>query len=101
VSVTPAYRVRFTRQAEKDIAKLSPRLRAKLIDIIRNRLAPDPRSGKPLVGPLKGCWSMRLSYQDRIVYRIEEDELLVLVLRTHALWGMISIEALGEAMELR
>jgi mRNA-degrading endonuclease RelE of RelBE toxin-antitoxin system len=49
------YRVRFTRQAEKDISKLSPKLRAKLKDIVRNRLALEPYSGKPLVGPLKGC----------------------------------------------
>lgn len=87
MTATPAYRVRFTRQAEKDIAKLSPRLRAKLMDIIRNRLAPDPHSGKPLVGSLKGCWSMRLSYQDRIVYRIEDDELVVLVLRARTHYG--------------
>lgn len=84
---SPIYRVRFTRQAEKDIGKLSPKLRAKLKDIIRNRLAPDPHSGKPLVGPLKGCWSMRLSYQDRIVYRIEASELIVLVLRARTHYG--------------
>ena len=87
MTADPAYRVRFTRQAEKDIAKLSPRLRAKLMDIIRNRLAPDPHSGKPLVGPLKGCWSMRLSYQDRIVYRIEDHALVVLVLRARTHYG--------------
>lgn len=81
------YRVRFTRQAEKDIAKLTAKLRAKLKDIVRNRLAVDPRSGKPLTGPLKGYWSMRLSYQDRIVYRIQEDELVVMVLRARTHYG--------------
>lgn len=75
------YRVRFTRQAEKDIAKLTEKLRAKLKDIVRNRLAVDPHSGKPLVGPLKGYWSARLTYQDRIVYRIDDDELVVIVVR--------------------
>jgi Txe/YoeB family toxin of toxin-antitoxin system len=87
VSESRTYRIRFTRQAEKDIAKLSPRLREKLKEIVRNRLAVDPYSGKPLVGPLKGCWSMRLSYQDRIVYRIEDDALLVLVLRARTHYG--------------
>ncbi len=87
MNATRLYRVRFTRQAEKDIARLSPKLRAKLKDIIRNRLAPDPYSGKPLTGPLKGCWSMRLSYQDRIVYRIEDDELVILVLRARTHYG--------------
>ena len=75
------YRVRFTRQAEKDIAKLSPKLRTKLKDIVRNRLALEPYSGKPLVGPLKGYYSVRLSYQDRVVYSIHDDELTVIVIR--------------------
>ena len=83
----PTYRVRFTRQAEKDVARLTPKLRAKLMDLIRHRLVPDPYSGKPLVGPLKGCWSLRLSYQDRIVYSIHDDVLLVLVLRARTHYG--------------
>jgi Txe/YoeB family toxin of toxin-antitoxin system len=81
------YRVRFTRQAEKDIAKLTDKLRAKLKDIVRNRLAVDPYSGKPLTGPLKGHWSMRLSYQDRIVYSIQEDDLVVIVVRARTHYG--------------
>lgn len=81
------YRVRFTRQAEKDIAKLTEKLRAKLKDIVRNRLAVYPHAGKPLTGPLKGCWSMRLSYQDRIVYSIQDDELVVIVVRARTHHG--------------
>ena len=81
------YRVRFTRQAEKDIAKLSPKLRTKLKDIVRNRLALEPYSGKPLVGPLKGYYSVRLSYQDRVVYSIHDDELTVIVIRARTHYG--------------
>ena len=81
------YRVRFTRQAQKDIAKLTSRLRDKLKDIVRNRLATDPYSGKPLVGPLKGYYSVRLSYQDRILYSIHDDELVVLVVRARTHYG--------------
>jgi addiction module RelE/StbE family toxin len=81
------YRVRFTRQAEKDVARLSPKLRAKLKDIVRNRLALEPYSGKPLVGPLKGYYSLRLSYQDRIVYSIHDDELRVIVIRARSHYG--------------
>ncbi len=87
VTAPARYRVRFTGQAEKDIAKLTEKLRAKLKDIVRNRLAIAPHSGKPLTGPLKGYWSMRLSYQDRIVYRIEQDELIVMVLRARTHHG--------------
>jgi Txe/YoeB family toxin of toxin-antitoxin system len=82
-----SYRVRFTRQAEKDIDTLTPKRRAKLKDIVRNRLAVDPYSGKPLVGSLKGYYSMRLSYQDRIVYSIHDDELVIMVLRARTHYG--------------
>lgn len=81
------YRVQFTHQAEKDIAKLTPKLRAKLKDIVRNRLAVDPYAGKPLVGPLKGHYSVQLSYQDRIVYSIKDDELTVIVIRARTHYG--------------
>lgn len=74
------YRVRFTPQAEKDIAKLTPKLRTKLKDIVRGCLAVDPYSGKPLPAVLKGYYSTRLSYQDRILYRILDDTLIVIVL---------------------
>jgi Txe/YoeB family toxin of toxin-antitoxin system len=81
------YRVRFTRQAEKDVQQLTPKVRGKLKDILRNRLAVDPYSGKQLVGPLKGYWSVRLTYQDRIVYAIHDDEILVIVLRARTHYG--------------
>ncbi len=81
------YQVRFTRQAEKDIAKLTPKLRSKLKDIVRNRLAVDPHSGKPLIGPLQGYYSMRLTYQDRIVYSIRDDAVLVVVVRARTHYG--------------
>ena len=87
MSAPARYRVRFTRLAEKDIAKLNAKLRAKLIDIVRYRLAVDPHAGKPLVGPLKGYYSVRLSYQDRIVYSIQDDELVVTVVRARTHYG--------------
>jgi len=75
------YAIRFSRQAEKDVRKLTPKLREKLKDILRNRIAVDPYAGKPLSGDLKGCYSVRLTYQDRIVYSIEEKQVTVYVLR--------------------
>ncbi|MCK5802402.1 MAG: type II toxin-antitoxin system mRNA interferase toxin, RelE/StbE family [Lentisphaeria bacterium] len=81
------YRVRFTRQASKDVKKLAPKLREKLKGILRNRLAVDPYSGKALVGELKGYYSVRLSYRDRIVYSIHDDELVVLVVRAKTHYG--------------
>lgn len=81
------YRLRFTKQAEKDIGKLSPKLLNKLKDILRNRIAIDPHAGKPLAGELKGYYSVRLSYQDRIVYTVRDDELVVIVVRAKTHYG--------------
>ena len=81
------YRVRFTRQAQKDIQKLTPKLREKLKTILRQQIAVNPHAGKPLVGELKGYYSLRLSYKDRIVYAIDEGELVVLVIRARTHCG--------------
>jgi len=81
------YRIRLTRQAVKDVNKLSPKLQKKLKDILRNRLAVEPYSGKALVGDLKGYYSVRLSHKDRIVYSIHDEELIVLVVRTRTHYG--------------
>lgn len=81
------YEIRFSRQAEKDIGKLTPKLKKKLMDILRNRIAVDPYSGKALVGDLRGFYSVRLSYQDRVVYSIEEDKLVVYIIRAKTHYG--------------
>ena len=82
--MTP-YAIRFTKEAAKDVAKLSPRLTAKLKIVLREQVAPDPLCGKRLVGDLAGFFSMRLSYKDRLVYSIDEVSGTVIVhpARTH------------------
>lgn len=75
------YEVRFTHQAVKDIKALSSKLQTKLKEILRNRIATDPYSGKALLGDLKGYFSVRLSYKDRIVYSIDDGVAVVLVIR--------------------
>lgn len=82
-----SYRIRLTRQAGTDVQKLSPKLQEKLKDILRHRLATDPYSGKPLVGDLKGYYSVRLTHKDRIVYSIHDGDLLVLVIRAKTHYG--------------
>jgi len=81
------YSIRFTRRASRDVQKLTPKLRKKLQGILLNRIAVDPYSGKALVGELKGYYSVRLSYKDRIVYSIHDDELVVLVVRAETHYG--------------
>jgi Txe/YoeB family toxin of Txe-Axe toxin-antitoxin module len=75
------YKLEFTKQAQKDISKLPPKLKSKLTSILRNKISVAPESGKALVGDLKGYFSVRLSFQDRIVYRIENDRCVVVVIR--------------------
>lgn len=81
------YKIKFTKQAQKDIAKLSPKLKKKLKDILLNKIALQPESGKPLLGQLKGYYSVRLSFQDRVVYRIEDDRCIVIVIRARTHYG--------------
>ena len=63
------YQIRITRRAEKDIKKLTPKLKAKLYDVLTEVIAKDPFQGKKLIGDLEGSYSYRLSFQDRIVLR--------------------------------
>ncbi len=81
------YTLYFTKKAQKDIQSLSPKLKIKAKEILRNKIAYEPRAGKPLIGSLKGYYSVRLSYQDRIVYRIEEDKCIVLIVRVRTHYG--------------
>jgi len=81
------YRILVTRRAEKDIAKLGPKLRKKLREILVNRVAVDPHSGKKLVGELEGYWSIRLTYRDRVLYRIDEDERVIYIIRARTHYG--------------
>ena len=75
------FRVQITRRAQKDIATLTPKLKQKLHEIIINRIAMNPFDGKKLMGDLKGCWSVRLTLKDRVVYSIDEHNRIVYILR--------------------
>lgn len=87
VAGNSTYTIRFTREAGKDVKKLSPKLREKLTDIIVNRIALTPHSGKKLVGDLKGFYSVRLSLADRIVYSIDEQSRIIYVHRVRTHYG--------------
>lgn len=81
------YEIRITRRAEKDIQKLSPKLRDKLYDVLTEVIAVDPFEGKKLLGDLEGSYSYRLSYQDRIVYSIDVKKRIVYVERAKTHYG--------------
>lgn len=81
------YEIRFTKEAIKDINKLSPKLKKKLKDIAINQIAEEPHSGKKLIGDLTGFFSTRLSYKDRIVYSITEEDNTVIIHRAKTHYG--------------
>lgn len=81
------YEIRFTKEALKDVKKLTPRLKSKLKDILDRQLKDDPSSGKKLIGQLKGFYSLRLTFQDRIVYSVDEERKIVFVHRTRTHYG--------------
>jgi len=80
-----AYKILFSKQAQKDISELTPKQKEKLQDILINIISVDPYLGKALKGDLSGLRSYRLNRKDRLVYEIyEEDEtLMVIRARTH------------------
>lgn len=81
------YAAILSHQARKDVAKLTPKLRTKLHEIITNVLAVDHRRGKRLAGDLRGYWSYRLTYKDRILYRIFEEQRMVYIDRARTHYG--------------
>jgi len=81
------YEIRITRRAEKDIGKLPLKLKNKLFDILTEVIAKNPFVGKRLLGDLKNRYSYRLSYQDRIVYRIDSNKKIVFLLRARTHYG--------------
>ena len=81
------YEVRFTKEAQKDISKLTPKLKQKLKAIIQDTISINPYEGKKLIGDLAGFYSIRLSLQDRIVYSIDSEQKLIYIHRAKTHYG--------------
>ncbi len=81
------YEIRFTKEAVKDIKKLSPKLKSKLKEIVLNKISLEPYTGKKLIGDLSGFYSVRMSYKDRIIYSIDENKQVIFVHRTRTHYG--------------
>jgi mRNA interferase RelE/StbE len=85
--VSPPWEIRFTKQARKDVEKLSPKLREKLRDILVEVLSEEPHAGKRLLGELEGSYSYRLTFKDRIVYSLDEKRRILYVERARTHYG--------------
>jgi mRNA interferase RelE/StbE len=76
-----AWTIEFDEQAEHDLARLDPFIQREIKRYLLTRIAPaiDPREfGHALTGNLSGLWRYRVR-DFRIVCRIENDKLIVLV----------------------
>ena len=71
------YQIRYLPGAEKDLRTLPAAVAQRARRGIE-RLADDPRAGKPLVGELAPFWSYRVG-DYRIVYEIRQEEIVVLI----------------------
>jgi mRNA interferase RelE/StbE len=75
------YRILFTKQADKSLHKM-PRNMAQLVREKLEQLAEDPFARNPNVTRLQGRPGYRLRVGDwRVIYEIEDDRLIILVLR--------------------
>lgn len=78
-----AWTIKITEFAEKQIKKLDRAVGKKILKYLRERIAnqKDPRVfGKPLLHDKTGLWRYRVENY-RIICKIEDKELIVLVLR--------------------
>ena len=72
------YKLLYTEEAKKQIAKLDERLKGKVKEALE-QIADNPVAGKVLSRELKGRFSYRVG-DYRIIYRIYHKEITILVL---------------------
>jgi mRNA interferase RelE/StbE len=85
--VVNSYEIRLTKEAKKDVDKLTPKQKVKLHKILINVLSKDPQQGKKLVGDLSGLYSYRLNIKDRIIYSIDEVHRIIFIYRAKTHYG--------------
>lgn len=75
------YKVLYKASVEKDWRAIDKSSQKRIINKIERELAKNPKElGKPLKGQYKGFWSYRIG-EYRVIYKISEEEILILVLR--------------------
>ena len=79
-----AWKIELSAQADRELGKLDPQQRKRILKFLRDRLAPleNPRSiGQALHGSELGeFWKYRAG-DYRLICKIEDQQLLILVLR--------------------
>ena len=80
-----AWKLVFTRQAQKDAKKLAASSKKPKAEALLKILAQNPRQTPPpyekLLGDLEGACSRRIDIQHRLVYQVLEKERVVKIIR--------------------
>ena len=74
-----SYSIRIKRSAAKELRRLSPGVRRRLVEAI-DRLAREPLAGSALKGEFSGLRRLRIG-QYRIIYEAHHGALTILVVR--------------------
>ena len=69
--------IRYKASVKKDLKKLDPPDRIKVLDIIEDTLGRDPMAGKPLKGEWHGCRRLAKG-KISVVYTLDEEGVLIL-----------------------
>ena len=78
--MTPAYRVEFTTAAAKEVRKLDPQVRRRILTAIAG-LEQDPRpAGVRKLAGFDDAWRVRIG-DYRVLYEIVDEQVLVTVFR--------------------
>ena len=87
------YTIRYTEDAKNDLLRLQrnePKAFTKVSRFIQE-LAEHPKTGtghpEPLKGEPKGRWSREITKKHRLVYRIFDNEVVVLVISAYGHYG--------------
>ena len=87
------YTIRYTQDAKNDLLRLQrnePKAFAKVSRFIQE-LAEHPKTGtghpEPLKGQPEGRWSRQITKKHRLVYRIFDEEVVVLVISAYGHYG--------------
>jgi mRNA interferase RelE/StbE len=76
-----AWRVEFTKSADKELSKLDKPVRHRILRFFKDRVEKDPRSvGDQLKGHLSDFWRYRIG-DYRVYADLQDDKVLVLVVR--------------------
>ncbi|MDB5779815.1 MAG: addiction module toxin, Txe/YoeB family [Polaromonas sp.] len=79
------WQLEFSKAAAKDVSKLAGAgLKSKaqeLLDVLRHNPWQNPPPYEKLIGELAGAYSRRINRQHRLVYRVDENNLRVDILR--------------------